>query len=159
MIGEAYAPIKSTPPDGGKSALWSGSPRMEASDLGLQAATERLLAAGSGIVKVEVIDPSKVKACKATPPDWGEFGLTNEQVAPAPRKHSHYFKDVSRLQTVDVYRVLSLFGVADQALGHAIKKLLVAGGRGVKEIDRDVQEAIDTLMRWQEMRAEDSRER
>ena len=70
------------------------------------------------------------------------------------RKHSHYFKDVSKLQHIDVYRVLSLFNVTDQAIGHALKKLLVAGGRGVKDIDKDVQEAIDTLTRWQEMRAE-----
>lgn len=72
-----------------------------------------------------------------------------------PRKHSHYFKDVSGLQTVDVYRVLQLFNVTDQALGHSIKKLLCAGGRGVKDQAKDVQEAIDTLVRWKEMRAED----
>ena len=72
-------------------------------------------------------------------------------------RHAHYFKDVRHLTELDVYRVLSLFGVTDQALGHAIKKLLVAGGRGVKDIDRDVQEAIDTLIRWQGMRAEDAR--
>lgn len=72
-------------------------------------------------------------------------------------KHSHYFKDVARLETVDVYRVLSLFNVTDPCLQHAIKKLLVAGGRGGgKDISRDVQEAIDTLVRWHAMRAEDS---
>lgn len=72
------------------------------------------------------------------------------------RKHAHYHKSVAHLGSVDVYRVLGLFGVTDQALGHAIKKLLVAGNRGVKNMDRDVQEAIDTLQRWQEMRAEDA---
>jgi hypothetical protein len=72
------------------------------------------------------------------------------------RRHSHYFKDVGGLQTVDVYRVLSLFSVTDPCLQHAVKKLLVAGGRGAgKDIARDVQEAMDTLARWQEMRAED----
>lgn len=69
-------------------------------------------------------------------------------------KHSHYKKPVEGLKFVDVYRVLQLFGVTDQALGHAIKKLLVAGGRGVKDIGQDVQEAIDTLERWQEMQRE-----
>lgn len=74
----------------------------------------------------------------------------------APRLHSHYFKSVAGLTEVDVYRVLDLFGVTDPALGHAIKKLMVAGGRGAgKDVRRDVREAIDTLMRWQEMRAED----
>lgn len=71
-------------------------------------------------------------------------------------KHAHYFRDVSHLSTIDVYRVLDLFGVTDQALGHAIKKLVVAGGRGHKDIDKDVGEAVDTLQRWQAMRAEDA---
>lgn len=71
-------------------------------------------------------------------------------------KHSHYHKSVKRLEYVDVYRVLSLFNVTDPCIQHAVKKLLVAGGRGAgKDIARDVQEAIDTLGRWQEMRHED----
>lgn len=74
----------------------------------------------------------------------------------AVRKHSHYFKDVSTLDTIDVYRVLKLFNVTDPCLQHAVKKLLVAGGRGAgKDISQDVQEAIDTLERWKAMRAED----
>lgn len=72
-----------------------------------------------------------------------------------PRKHSHYFKDVRHLDEVDVYRILELYNVTDQAIGHAIKKLLVAGGRGAKDQDRDVKEAIDTLVRRQDMRIED----
>lgn len=68
----------------------------------------------------------------------------------------HYFKDVSNLATVDVYRVLLLFGVTDPCLQHAIKKLLVAGGRGAKSADKDVGEAIATLQRWVEMREEDA---
>lgn len=70
-------------------------------------------------------------------------------------KHSHYFKDVSRLSHIDVYRVLELFAVTDPCLQHAIKKLLVAGNRGVKNMDKDIQEAIDTLERWKAMRVED----
>ena len=73
------------------------------------------------------------------------------------KKHNHYFKPVGHLSHVDVYRVLSLFGVTDPALQHAAKKILVAGGRGGgKDISRDVQDAIDTLERWKEMRDEDS---
>ena len=71
------------------------------------------------------------------------------------RKHSHYFKDVEHLKEVDVYRVLELFSVTDPCFQHAIKKLLVAGGRGVKDMPKDVQEAIDTLERWKTMRQED----
>lgn len=72
-------------------------------------------------------------------------------------KHSHYYKDVSHLETIDVYRVLQLFNVTDPCLQHAIKKLLVAGGRGAgKDVSRDIQEAIDSLLRVQEMEREDS---
>lgn len=73
------------------------------------------------------------------------------------RKHNHYFKDVSKLDTVDVYRVLHLFNVTDPCLQHAVKKLLVAGGRGAgKDISRDIKEAVDSLQRWQEMREEEA---
>lgn len=92
-------------------------------------------------------------------PDLNYHSLPAIEGAPqrvCERKHAHYHKSVEHLSSVDVYRVLGLFGVTDQALGHAIKKLLVAGNRGVKDMDKDVQEAIDTLQRWQEMRAEDA---
>ena len=36
------------------------------------------------------------------------------------RKHAHYHKSVAHLSSVDVYRVLKLFDVTDQAIGHAI---------------------------------------
>jgi hypothetical protein len=75
---------------------------------------------------------------------------------PADRKHSHYFKPCP-YEHVDVYRVLHMFSITDQTIGHALKKLLVAGGRGAgKDIHKDVQEAIDSLVRWQEMRAEEA---
>lgn len=69
-------------------------------------------------------------------------------------KYPHYHKP-SPFTHVDVYRVLALFGVTDPCLQHAVKKLLVAGGRGAKDIRRDVREAIETLERWEEMRAEE----
>ena len=77
------------------------------------------------------------------------------------RKHNHYFKDVTHLTEVDVYRVCKLFGINDPsgALQHAIKKLLVAGGRGAgKDETRDIKEAIDTLQRYLEMKREDNNE-
>lgn len=74
------------------------------------------------------------------------------------QKHAHYFKDVAHLDSLDVYRVINLFAVTDPCLQHAVKKLLVAGGRGAgKSIDKDIQEAIDTLVRWQSMREEDKK--
>lgn len=69
--------------------------------------------------------------------------------------YPHYHKDVSHLQTVDVYRVLELFGVTEHTIGHAIKKLLCAGVRGAKDSEKDVREAVDTLNRHLQMKAED----
>lgn len=71
-------------------------------------------------------------------------------------KHAHYFKSVEGLSYIDVYRVLALFGVTDPCIQHAAKKLLAAGCRGAKDMGQDVQEAIDTLQRWQEMRREEA---
>ena len=70
-------------------------------------------------------------------------------------KYPHYFKDVEHLETVDVYRVLSLFKVNDPCLQHAIKKLLCAGDRGDKSMIKDITEARDSLNRHLEMLQED----
>ena len=74
-----------------------------------------------------------------------------------PRKHAHYFRSVSHLKEIDIYRLLDLFNVTDQALGHAIKKLVVPGMRGGgKPARKDIEEAIDTLQRRLEMMDEDA---
>jgi len=70
-------------------------------------------------------------------------------------KYPHYFKSVSHLETVDVYRVLSLFQVNDPCIQHAIKKLLCAGDRGDKSMIKDITEARDSLNRHLEMLNED----
>ena len=76
-----------------------------------------------------------------------------------PDKHGHYFKRCPYAE-VDVYRVLEMFSVADPCLQHAVKKLLVTGNRGgSKDAETDIQDAIDTLLRWQAMRAEDEHHR
>jgi hypothetical protein len=85
-----------------------------------------------------------------------------KQAAPAPvgieRKHSAYFKPCP-YDYIDVYRVLEMWEVKSPPIEHAIKKLLVAGGRGGgKDVERDIQESIDALVRWQEMRKEDGKQ-
>lgn len=73
------------------------------------------------------------------------------------KPHPHYFKDVRHLGFIDVYRVLDLFEVTDPCITHAVKKLLVSGKRGGgKDRDRDIQEAIDSLERYKEMRREEN---
>ena len=74
---------------------------------------------------------------------------TPKAVEPPARRHSHYFKDVSQIDEIDVYRICDLFEVDDSsgATQHAIKKLLCAGKRGAKDRSKDYREAIDTLNR------------
>lgn len=71
-------------------------------------------------------------------------------------KHSHYFKDVSNLDVIDVYRVIELFEVKHACIQHALKKLLVTGNRGYKDQQTDIQDVIDTLERWKAMQEEDN---
>lgn len=69
-------------------------------------------------------------------------------------KYNHYFKPCP-YDKIDIYRVLRIFNVTDPCIAHAIKKLMVAGGRGEKSIEKDIQEAIDSLNRWKDMRGEE----
>lgn len=67
-------------------------------------------------------------------------------------KYSHYFKDVSTLNTVDVYQVLSLFNITNPCLQHIVKKALVTGGRTAgKDFSQDLREIRDTAIRAVEM--------
>ncbi|QMP81500.1 terminase large subunit [Escherichia phage vB_EcoM_APEC] len=81
--------------------------------------------------------------------------LTEELPFIDDEPHGHYKKDVSNLNSIDVYRVLKLFDVKDPALQHAVKKILCAGDRGTKDKVQDIQEAIASLNRSLEMIKED----
>jgi len=82
--------------------------------------------------------------------------MSNDVTAPVRKQYSHYHKRVPTGVThIDVYRVLQMWDVRDPCLQHALKKLLVAGGRGSKGVEKDVAEAIASLQRWQEMHEED----
>ena len=69
--------------------------------------------------------------------------------------NSPYFKDVSKLKSVDIYRVLNLFDVRSHPSGHAIKKLLCAGKRGAKDYRQDLLEAKASIDRELEMMDEE----
>jgi hypothetical protein len=71
----------------------------------------------------------------------------------AGKEFKHYFKECP-YSHIDVYRVIELFGVTHPALQHAIKKLLVAGGRGAKDAMKDVLEAAVACNRYIEMMEE-----
>lgn len=75
------------------------------------------------------------------------------------RKFPHYFRNVSHLKEIDVYRFIQLFNVDDPCLQHAIKKIVCAGERGAKDAEKDVREAIVSLERYLEMREEDKKQK
>jgi hypothetical protein len=56
---------------------------------------------------------------------------------------------------VDPYRILALYEITHPAHQHALKKLLRNGKDPDQSLDEDIQEVIDSLRRWQEMRRED----
>jgi len=77
----------------------------------------------------------------------------------AKKSHGHYFKSVEHLTEIDVYRVCDLFKVDDPsgATQHAIKKLLLPGQRGGnKPLQKDLQEAADSITRRIRMLNEDA---
>ena len=49
--------------------------------------------------------------------------------------------------TVDCYRVIDAFNVADPATQHAIKKLLCLGLRGHKDYLTDIDDSIESLQK------------
>lgn len=57
--------------------------------------------------------------------------------------------------TIDIYRVLQVYEVTDPCIQHAVKKLLCAGQRGYKEVEKDIDEAIQSMERWKQMREEE----
>lgn len=71
-------------------------------------------------------------------------------------EHNHYYKPCP-YNTLDVYRVIDIFGVTDPCIQHGLKKLLCSGVRGHKDQSKDIQDVIDTLERWKDMREEDDK--
>lgn len=83
-----------------------------------------------------------------------EGGIEPRNIA---NEFPHYYKDVRHLDFIDIYRVLELWDVKDPAIQHAIKKLMVAGRRGVKDLLKDYKEAKVSIERAEAMKEEDAR--
>jgi predicted RNA-binding Zn-ribbon protein involved in translation (DUF1610 family) len=75
---------------------------------------------------------------------------------PVATPHAHYFKNVSHLHHIDIYRLLELYEVTCPVAQHIVKKALAAGKRGAKNQGRDMQDILDSANRWQQMRKEDA---
>jgi hypothetical protein len=65
---------------------------------------------------------------------------------PTPKHYKYTFRGIK----LDPYRILWLYRIGHPAQQHAIKKLLRAG-QSIKELEQDIDEVIDTLVRWKEM--------
>jgi hypothetical protein len=55
---------------------------------------------------------------------------------------------------IDPYKIADVYGITNHAIFSALKKLLVAGGRGFKGAAQDVADSIGALQRWQQMQEE-----
>lgn len=87
----------------------------------------------------------------------GQLSERHIDAESAPKnKHEHYFKDVSTLKTIDIYRLLELYDVTCPVAQHVIKKAFAAGKRGAKNKARDMHDIADSANRWLEMREEDN---
>jgi len=73
------------------------------------------------------------------------------------QKHSHYKKDVRHIDYIDVYRIIDLYELHDPCFQHALKKILVPGARGHKDLTNDINDIIDTMQRKLEMIAENEK--
>ena len=73
------------------------------------------------------------------------------------QKHQHYKKDVRHLDYIDVYRIIDLYELHDPCFQHALKKILVPGARGHKDLTKDINDIIDTMQRKIEMMAENEK--
>ena len=85
----------------------------------------------------------------------GADGLVDAEFFPN-EKHAHYKKDISHLNTLDIYRVTELFN-PHSCGAHIAKKALCSGQRGHKDLLTDIQDIIDTAERWKEMLIEDEK--
>lgn len=90
-------------------------------------------------------------------PSIGDEPSLNDQYAEIEEvreKHSHYRKDISNLDVLDIYRVTELFK-PHSCGAHIAKKALCSGQRGHKDLLTDIQDIIDTAERWKQMIQED----
>lgn len=62
-------------------------------------------------------------------------------------KHSHYFIDVSDVDSIDFYEIAKRYNVEDPAIQHILKKCLAVGNRGHKDLERDLRDIHDTSKR------------
>ncbi len=68
-----------------------------------------------------------------------------------PKLRNKYEKQIKPGVWVDVYDTIEAYDVSCSAMQHAVKKCLMAGGRGHKDTLMDKQEAIISIQRSMEL--------
>ena len=89
-----------------------------------------------------------------------EEPMTGHDTVNAPSHYasgSKYHREIKPGVRVDVYDVLSAWGVTNPAYQHLIKKALQAGNRGHKTTAEDAQDIIDSALRGKEIEDESIR--
>ena len=71
-------------------------------------------------------------------------------------KHQHYYRDVSHLKKVDIYRIIELFEITCPVAQHVFKKAAAVGQRGHKDLSHDWRDILDSAQRKLEMLDEDA---
>ena len=79
-----------------------------------------------------------------------ESYVLRESMSDITITESKYTKQI-RGVSVDVYDVLSAWGVSNPALQHLIEKALQCGQRGHKDKQQDLQDIIDSAIRAKEL--------
>ena len=82
--------------------------------------------------------------------DKNSLGLRMEEAQGSASKENKYSRSIKGTE-VDVYDVLDAFEVTNPALQHLIKKALMPGERGHKDIEKDMREIISSAKRAAEL--------
>lgn len=75
----------------------------------------------------------------------------NETLRSVPISYSKYHREIKPGVFVDVYDVLKAFDVRNGALQHLIKKALVPGQRGHKDLAQDLDDIVASAIRAREL--------
>ena len=110
-------------------------------------------AAEDEILASEMGDPDNPFASPEEDEAWAEAEKRMDIIGQNGSTGDHYEAPASKYhvqikgQWVDVYDILSAYGVTNPADAHAIKKMLCPGQRGAKDGIQDRKEAIVSLQR------------
>jgi len=78
--------------------------------------------------------------------------LGHRPEGPTPSRYRWSWNGVN----FDFYRLCEILGIKSHPQAHALKKVIRAG-QSIKPIEQEIDEAVDSLLRWKEMVIEDKK--